>query len=319
MKAPGAEGRPVTEVPGAAQCGRLSDGRWFFQHGPIDCVIGAEGEQRAVAQAVDEAWRRFGGLLDELVAELPLLRADLSAPEAHLIAPAGPVACRMVEACRAHALAGRFITAMAAVAGSVAQELIGFFERPGIQRAHVNNGGDIALHLTPGTWFDIGLVTDPDARTGLDGRFRVHAESPIRGVATSGWRGRSLSLGIADSVTVLAATAAQADAAATVIANAVNVDDARVQRAPAHRMRDGSDLGDRLATCAVATLPAELVAQALVAGAAQADHEIAQGRVLAAALCLQGRVRLCGAVLALQLPATDAAAGAAPVPPALSS
>ena len=42
--------------------------------------------------------------------------------------------------------------------------------------------------------------------------------SPVRGVATSGWRGRSHSLGIADSVTVLAATAAMADAAATVIA-----------------------------------------------------------------------------------------------------
>ncbi|CAN5916717.1 UPF0280 family protein [soil metagenome] len=291
-----------------AQCGRLSDGRWFFQHGPIDCVIGAEGEQRAVGQAVDAAWRRFGGLLDELMAELPLLRADLSAPDSLAVKPSGPVAGRMVEACRAHAANGRFITAMASVAGSVAQELIGFFERPGIQRAHVNNGGDIALHLTPGTWFDIGLATDPDSRRGLAGQFRIHAASPIRGVATSGWRGRSLSLGIADSVTVLAATAAQADAAATVIANAVNVDDARVQRVPAVRMRDGSDLGERLATCAVATLPAELVAQALAAGVAQADHEIAAGHVLAAALCLQGQVRLCGADLALAPPAVEGCA-----------
>ena len=45
----------------------------------------------------------------------------------------------------------------------------------------------------------------------------------MRGIATSGWRGRSFSLGIADAVTVLAATAAEADAAATVIANAVDL------------------------------------------------------------------------------------------------
>jgi ApbE superfamily uncharacterized protein (UPF0280 family) len=53
---------------------------------------------------------------------------------------------------------------------------------------------------------------------------------PVRGIATSGWRGRSFSLGIADSVTVLARTAAQADAAATVIANAVDADDVRIRR-----------------------------------------------------------------------------------------
>ena len=34
---------------------------------------------------------------------------------------------------------------------------------------------------------------------------------PHRGVATSGWRGRSHSLGIADSVTVVARNAAAAD------------------------------------------------------------------------------------------------------------
>ena len=45
----------------------------------------------------------------------------------------------------------------------------------------------------------------------------------MRGIATSGWRGRSFSLGIADAVTVLAATAAEADAAATMIANAVDL------------------------------------------------------------------------------------------------
>ena len=43
----------------------------------------------------------------------------------------------------------------------------------------------------------------------LDGRFAVDAASPVRGIATSGWRGRSFSLGIADSVTVLATSASR--------------------------------------------------------------------------------------------------------------
>ena len=51
----------------------------------------------------------------------------------------------------------------------------------------------------------IGLVDRPD-RPGLFGTATIRADDPVRGIATSGWRGRSFSLGIADAVTVLAAT-----------------------------------------------------------------------------------------------------------------
>src|SRR5262249_28174288 len=148
----------------------------------------------------------------------------------------------------------QFITPMAAVAGAVADELIAFFRSdPAITRAYVNNGGDIALHLTSGQTYRVGLYADLGRVkrreiTGLDGDFEVTAEMSVRGVATSGWRGRSFSLGIADSVTVLAATAAEADAAATMIANRVNIDDPAIQRAPANTLKDDTDLGDRLVT-----------------------------------------------------------------------
>lgn len=274
----------------APQRARLADGRWHFQHGPIDCILGAEGDAQAIARAVHAAWQRFDGLLAELVSELPALRTDLSAMP---VTVHGPVARRMVEACRVHTEGGCFITAMAAVAGSVADELITCFDDPRITRAHVNNGGDIALHLSPGTHFDVGLVGNVDA-PGLDGRARIDGGSGIRGIATSGWRGRSFSLGIADSVTVLAATAAQADAAATVIANVVNLDDPRIRRAPANAVRDDSDLGSRLVTTHVPSLPQALIAAALAAGLAQAEHEIACGRIVAAALGLQGHWRQAG-------------------------
>jgi len=277
---------------------QLADGRWHFQHGPIDCILFAEGESGAAAECVERAWLRFRGLLAELVGELPLLRLDLSSPEGAAAAPVGPVACRMVAACRAHATGGRFLTAMAAVAGSVAEELIGCFAEPRIRRAYVNDGGDISLHLAPDASFEVGLFTDPAhglAGLPLDGSFRVDAASPVRGIATSGWRGRSFSLGIADAVTVLATSASRADAAATVVANAVDVDDPRIVRRPAGAVRDDSDLGERLITCAVPRLPEALVAQALESGRRVALREIAAGRIVAALLCLQGRAVACGA------------------------
>ncbi len=278
---------------------RLGDGRWHFQHGPIDCIVFAEGESGAAAECIDRAWLRFRGVLSELVAELPLLRADLSSAAGAAVAPRGPIARRMVAACRVHATGGRFLTAMAAVAGSVAEELVAAFTGPRIHRAYVNNGGDIALHLAPGASFDVGLFTDPAhglAGRPLDGRFAIDATSPVRGIATSGWRGRSFSLGIADAVTVLAASASGADAAATVIANAVDVDDPRIVRRPASELRDDSDLGDRLVTCAVPSLPEARVTQALESGRRAAAREIAAGRIVASLLCLQGQARDCGAI-----------------------
>ena len=78
------------------------------------------------------------------------------------------------------------------------------------------------------------------------------SRDPVRGIATSGWRGRSFSLGIADAVTVLAATAAKADAAATIIANAVDLPNhAAITRVPAREIAPDNDLGERLVTRAV--------------------------------------------------------------------
>ncbi len=276
---------------------RLDADRWHFQHGPIDCIVAAAGDDAAVAAAVEAAWARFRTLLAELVDELPLLRADLSVRE--VATPRGPVARRMVAACRPHGLEGLFITAMAAVAGSVAEELLSAFDDPRIERASINNGGDIALRLTPGTSFQVGVCADPRRGAAgllLDGRFKIGASSRVRGIATSGWRGRSFSLGIADSVTVLATTASCADAAATIVANAVDVADARIVRAPASSIRDDSDLGDRVVVRDVPPLPPALVDAALTSGAAEARAQIDAGRIIAAVLSLQGRWRVVGEV-----------------------
>ena len=279
---------------GGAVCARLADGRWHFQHGPIDLIIGADGAAAAVDGALAQAWSRFQGVLTELVEELRLLRS----PVQDALGVSGPVARRMVEACWPHR--GQFITPMAAVAGAVADELIGWLRAdPRILRAYVNNGGDIALHLAAGQRYKIGLYADlgrikrREAHS-LDGDFEIASEMPIRGVATSGWRGRSFSLGIADSVTVLAHTAAEADAAATMLANSVNVEDPAILRRPACELKDDTDLGERMVTVGVGLLSADKVRRALEAGAARARNMVERGLIHAAALWLQGTARAVG-------------------------
>ena len=163
-----------------------------------------------------------------------------------------------------------------------------------LRRAYVNNGGDIALHLVGGESFAIGMVDRPDAPS-LIGSAKITGRDPVRGVATSGWRGRSLSFGIADAVTVLARSAAVADAAATLIANAVDLPGhPSIRRAPASSRDPQSDLSDRPVTIDVGTLTKCDIDQALTAGLEEAERLRRAGALETTALQLRGRTLVCG-------------------------
>ncbi len=284
----------------APQARALPDGRLHLQHGPIDLILGLSAEPGAGRAALEAAASRFATVLDELCAELDGLRAPAGphAPVLH-----GPVARRMAAAVQPHAVRG-FITPMAAVAGAVADEMLAaMLAAAPLRRAYVNNGGDIALHLAPGERFRVGLVDRPD-RPGLFGTTELHAAGRVRGLATSGWHGRSFSLGIADAVTVLAVTAAGADAAATVIANAVDLPGhLAIQRTPATALQPDSDLGDRRVTTAVGALTPGEIGRALDGGARVAGRLLRDGLIAAAALHCQGATRIAGdaPVLALEV------------------
>ena len=268
------------------QIGWLADGRRLhLQDGPIDLIVEAHGAAADVQMAYEAAIGRFTGLLDELCAELPELRRQ---------ALPGPCSLEGVVAQRMHATVApfcedMFITPMAAVAGAVAEEILGaMINSAHLSRAYVNNGGDIALHLSPGAQFTVGLVDRPDRPT-LIGTTRIEAVDPSRGIATSGWRGRSFSLGIADAVTVLAATASQADAAATIIANAVDLPEhPRILRVSANELQPDSDLGARLVTRDVGPLSRREIVSALESGAHKARALLANGLIDGASLHLQG-------------------------------
>ncbi|MEA2740844.1 MAG: uncharacterized protein QOH05_4151 [Acetobacteraceae bacterium] len=375
----------------------LPDGRLHLQHGPIDCLCRAWGDQREVRAAYQQAARFFASVLDGLCAELPLLRAALPARR-----PDGAIAQAMHAACSP--FADRFITPMAAVAGAVADAVLAaMVEGRDVPRAFVNNGGDIAFHLTPGTSLRCGLVadlttivptyvttghaegdgggTDGTDRAGhadcvavnvdganradgadrvmaglgpathdlrgqhqgkswvtgpspvmtrsaitntnanaattssinttnrtasLDATFLLAAEHPARGLATSGRAckgrgGRSFSFGIADSVSILARTAAQADAAATIVGNAVDLPGhPAIDRRPASEIDPASDLGDRLVTFNIGPLPGDAIETALDAGRTMADTLVLGRLIEGAVLTLRDRVRISHASLVPQ-------------------
>jgi ApbE superfamily uncharacterized protein (UPF0280 family) len=284
-------------MSGRAQAALLPDGRRLhLHHGPIVIVAEAFGEPSERALAYRQAATRFATILDELVAELALLRQPVAGPAPPPLT--GAVARRMAAAVWPHR--ARFITPMAAVAGAIAEEVLAaLIAGRRLRKAYVNDGGDIAWFLTPGESLRAGVVADQDAPA-LDGRVALCYQLPVRGLATSGWRGRSCSLGIADAVTVLAPEAAAADAAATMIANAVDCDHPTIRRMRACHLRDDTDLGDLLVTVAVGALPDRAIEQALTRGAAHAEALRRAGLITAASLMLAGRVTTVGALPAGQ-------------------
>jgi ApbE superfamily uncharacterized protein (UPF0280 family) len=197
---------------------------------------------------------------------------------------------------------------MAAVSGAVADHVLeAMLEGRDLDRAYVNDGGDIAFHLSPRERLTFGLVTDL-RQPRLDGRLVVRFEDQVRGIATSGWPGRSFSLGIADAVTVLAGSAAAADAAATMIANAVDLDPGHpaVQRRRADTLDPDTDLGSLPVTIGVAELDSAAIAQALGNGAATAARLHRLGTIIEAGMWLQGRFRRIGGAHPDAMPASAA-------------
>ena len=267
----------------------MADNRLHLQHGPIVIIALVDAPEEVRKRLYTSASNRFSTVLVELVAEMDLLKQPWSAD---LPDPKGGIAQKMCFAVRGSDI---FVTPMAAVAGAVADEMLEtmLFEaqKPDscvehIHRMYVNNGGDIAFWLNAGESFSIGVVDNPGI-PGLNAKVRLAYESPVRGIATSGWRGRSLSLGIADAVTVLAGSAAIADAAATLIANDVNVDYPGILKRPAFEVKDESDLGMLPVTVDVPPLPVDQISEALKLGAQTAGNLIKTGKIEAAYLSLQ--------------------------------
>ena len=267
----------------------LSGNRLHLQHGPINLVIKAYGGDDEVRRAYERAERRLSGMLQNLVDNLSLLRS-----------PDVPACVRVTDATSQQMISavkrfkGEFVTPMAAVAGAVADTIVEAMKNTGgLQKIFVNNGGDIALHLAPGQRMQIGIVPTLFAAT-PDASLSITADDGVGGIATSGWDGHSMSQGIADAVTVIAASGAIADVAATLIANRVNCSDEGIQRRPALDLDPDTDLGERLVTVGVGELSEKAIKDALDRGERFARSLLEQGNIKGALLSLQSHKRTVG-------------------------
>ncbi len=277
--------------------------RLHLQHGPIDLIVAVDGsrEQRQLAYAA--ARECFADVLPALAGELSLLRTEIGSSACGL---QGAIAQAMWSACAP--FASEWITPMAAVAGAVSDVVLDAVrDAVDVPKAWVSNGGDIAFHLSAGAEFRCGLIADVEHPQG-DGVAVLKTDDRVRGIASSGRAtfgrgGRSFSLGIADCVTVLAQTAARADAATTMIGNAVDVPGhPSIVRCPASELQLDSDLGDRAVTVEVGTLNVQDIEGALDRGLARAHQYLARGLIEGGVLFLRRSYRFFGHVPKLTTP-----------------
>ncbi len=273
---------------GAATIRLMEDGRRLhLQHGPIDIVAEAFGSRSEIQAAYQQGGEAFQKILGILVQDLGTLRQPVDPDKPPVLRG---IANQMWQAARPFAR-DHFVTPMAAVAGAVADHVkAAMLDGRQLDKLYVNNGGDIALHLAGEAVFSGGIVENQDAPC-LDSVFNIRKEDRVSGIATSGWRGRSLSPGIADAVTVLAGSTRTADVAATLIAGAVFVKSPAVRQEAASQLRDDTDLGEMLVTTDVGQLSYFEKCEALDQGLDLARRFRQAGWIKLAYLALQGEVR----------------------------
>jgi ApbE superfamily uncharacterized protein (UPF0280 family) len=182
---------------------------------------------------------------------------------------------------------------MAAVAGSIADAVADFLADRGMTKVVVNNGGDVAVRLRPGSSAVVGLRPVISSRD-VPFSWKLTGDRPSWGVATSGLGGRSFTRGVASAATVVARTASMADAAATSVANASFVRDRHVIQRPAGELDCNTDIPRMPVTVQVGLLPPAKVSRALGQAGAFARQLVERDVILGAFVEVQGEVIVTG-------------------------
>ncbi|KKM09827.1 hypothetical protein SY88_16675 [Clostridiales bacterium PH28_bin88] len=268
----------------------LRPGKILVDHGPVTMTIEAAVGGNPLTEAAEAGARVAVSLLGELAAHLHVARQAVGQLDPGLDHAYPPVLSRMVAAVRR--LGEADFTPMAAVAGSFSDLVKDAAVAAGAGRVVVNNGGDIALHLGDGSQrFRVGIISDL-ASGQVTHAVDILPGQGIRGIATSGLGGRSLTKGVASAVTVLAEVGSLADAAATAIANATDCQDPAIERCLAEELDPLTDIRGHLVTRRVGCLGAAAVEAALSRGLERSRRLYQQGMIKGVVLFVQGRARM---------------------------
>lgn len=183
-----------------------------------------------------------------------------------------------------------FITPMASVAGSISELLLlKVVEKFDVNKMYINNGGDISLYINKNEKFNFSI--------GGETSFVVeYADiNGFGGIATSGWKGRSFSMGIADSVTVIAEKASIADAAATIIGNHIDLKNSnKVKKTVANNLYENTDLNDKLITVSVENLTKNEIRRAISKGKNISEYYISKNLIKSVIINLQDNILILG-------------------------
>jgi ApbE superfamily uncharacterized protein (UPF0280 family) len=279
----------------------LPDGSIYFDAGPMQLRIHVrQGDGPATHLALAGAEKAYS-LLEELSKHKEIITGFVCAVHPQPEYPA--VVVRMIESVRK--TGDPSLTPLAAVAGTVADEVADFvWALEKVDKVVINNGGDIALRLRRGASAKIGLQENLSVGRYSNVLIAEHFHG-IEGVATSGLGGRSLTKGIASAVTSVASTASMADAAATIIANAVDVDSPCIVRTQAEEIDPGTDIPGQSVTIRVGRLNRLEIEEALEAGMAAADKLRRRGCIMGAVLSLQGTTIVCPTLRSMVRPVSE--------------
>ena len=177
--------------------------------GETDLHILAESD---VAKQATHSVIQYRTQIENYIASKPSFLTSLKALPSDPLAP--PIVKEMLSA-GAHAGVGPMAAVAGAIAGYVGQDLM----TEGFNEISVENGGDVFLNRSRESVAAIFAGASP-----LSNRIGIKIPKtmmPLGVCTSSGTVGHSLSLGQADSVTVLSSSVAFADAAATRLGNEI--------------------------------------------------------------------------------------------------
>ncbi len=191
------------------------------------------------------------------------------------------------------------MTPLVAVAGTVADEVAELlFEKEGVCKVIVNNGGDIAIRLANGQVAKVGVRADRSKKESSH-ILTVNATSNVGGICTSGFGGRSFTKGIASAAVVCAPSASVADALATCLGNATNVDDIHIERQRAEKIYPDTDIPREWVTTLVGDISQDKIDEALERGMAFASKLHQRGLVFETLLAVKGQARMTKGILSM--------------------
>jgi hypothetical protein len=275
---------PLTEtlMPYDKSIHLLQGGAVLLECGPmrlvIDARIGKVAQPQQSVRAAEQAVR----LLEGVARAHPFLGRNYRELISRV---ADPLALKMIASVQA--VGDEDLTPMAAVAGAMADAVADFLFQLGMTRVLVDNGGDVAIRSCDGEPVTVGIRPRVD-RADISHVVILGPERTAWGVATSGFGGRSLTRGVLDAATIVAADACIADAAATAVANASCIADNAVVRKPAEALEPHTDIAGLDVTLRIGGLAEESKQKAVDQAMHRAEQLIANGIILGAFVACQG-------------------------------